>query len=321
MKSITLLSLLVVALQGGGDDDKQPLELRLRSAVSVRGLEVRISDLCEIPADAPNALALAGLRFAAAPQFGHARTVTRLDVVQALAAAGVPLASVKLVGADEASVQTAALEIPPTEMLDAATASLQALLALEGGDVEFEPPSNVRRVQAPPGREGQSLRARVRDAHTGPSMAVVDVEVLVDGVCYQRVPLTFRLQRFHQVLKTIGVIAKGTPLGPDNLQVVRQPMAQFTGQFLDRTEQVLGMLASRNLQGNQMLTLGDIVPPAAVHQGDLVTVVITRGNIKVVAKAMANHDAPLEGRVTLTNLSTRGLLSGIVHAPGLVVVP
>ena len=34
---------------------------------------------------------------------------------------------------------------------------------------------------------------------------------------------------------------------------------------------------------------------------------------------MANHDAPLQGRITLTNLQSRSQLSGVVHGPGLVV--
>ena len=35
---------------------------------------------------------------------------------------------------------------------------------------------------------------------------------------------------------------------------------------------------------------------------------------------MANHNAPLNGRIMLTNMNSRTQMSGIVHGPGLVVV-
>ena len=303
-----------------GGDETERTELRLRPVVSVRGVDVTIGELCEItPADA-STLPLAQLRFAKAPVHGYARTVSRTDVVQALAAAGVALAGVSVAGADEAVVQALALEVPQQEMLDAATASLQAQLALEGGDVEFEAPAQVRRVLAPPGRHSQELRARVRDSRTHGSSAVVDVEVLVDGESFKKVPLTFRLQRFHTVLKTVAALRAGEPLGPDNLALVREPLDQL-GLFLHRMDQIEGLIAARNLQANQRLTLGDTQPPAVVRKGDIVTVVLTKGRVKVTAKAMANHDAPLAGRITMTNVQSRSTLTGVVHGPGLVVVP
>jgi hypothetical protein len=49
--------------------------------------------------------------------------------------------------------------------------------------------------------------------------------------------------------------------------------------------------------------------------------VLTKGRVKVTARAIANHDAPLGGRVLLTNPTTRATLTGVVQGPGLVVVP
>ena len=47
---------------------------------------------------------------------------------------------------------------------------------------------------------------------------------------------------------------------------------------------------------------------------------LTRGRVKVTAKAIANEDAPIEGRIRLTNMNSRTQLTGVVHGPGLVVV-
>ncbi|MCU0864383.1 MAG: flagellar basal body P-ring formation chaperone FlgA [Planctomycetes bacterium] len=320
MKLFACIWLCLCAIGGGGDEkDKPRTELRLKAATSVRGLHVTIADLCELPATDGPAAAVGAVRFGPAPVHGYGRTISRTEVVQALAGAGIDVATVQFTGADEVVVQTVSVEIPAGELLDAATAALQAQLAVEGGDVEYEAPRNLRHVQAPPGRQSQDLRARVRGHRTGPNACVVEVEVLVDGEVGKTVPVAFKLQRFQPVLKTLAALRAGQPLGPDTVTQVREPMDQASGLFLTLPTQVDGMVAARNLQPGQRLTLGDIAPPALIHKGDIVTIVLTRGRVKVTAKAMANHDAPLQGRITLTNLQSRSQLSGVVHGPGLVV--
>lgn len=310
-----------LAWGGGGDENVEPkLELRLRPAVAVRGLDVTIGEMCEVLPAGADALAVAQIKFGPAPGGGYTRTVLRTEIVQAIAAAGRNVANCKLTGADEVVVQAVAVDVPPSEMLESATAALQALLAIEGGDVEYEAPQRLRQVQAPPGRQSQELRSRVRGNRTNPTGAVVDVEVLVDGEVHKRVPVQFKLQRFHSVLKTAGTVRAGTPLGPDNLVLAREPVAQVTGLYLDSFPQIEGLIAARNLQPNQRLTLADAAPPALIHKGEVCTVVLTRGRVKITARAMANHDAPLTGRITLTNLQSRSTLTGIVTGPGLVVV-
>jgi flagella basal body P-ring formation protein FlgA len=318
MKAIALLCSLLLATGGGDEKGKPVTPVKLKPSVAVRGLDVTIGELCELPADA-SGMALADIRFGNAPVNGHTRTVTRTEVVQSIAAAGVDITTVKVEG-DEVLVQAVVAEVPGQELMDAATNALQAQLAVEGGDVEYEIPNRVRQIQAPPGRRSQELRARVRGPRTGPTSAVVDVEILVDGESCKKVPVTFKLQRFQQILKTNGTVRAGAPLGPDVVALVREPLDHASALYLTRMDQVDGLIAARNLQGNQRLTLGDVAPPAVVRRGDVVTVVLTRGRVKVTAKALANHDAPLAGRITLTNIQSRATLTGVVHGPGLVVV-
>jgi flagellar basal body P-ring formation protein FlgA len=318
MKLLTILT-MIAAFGGEGDPPTKP-ELRLKPAASIRGLHVTIGDLCEISPLNAETVAISGIRFGPAPNNGYSRAVTRRDVIRALAGAGVQLATVNLTGGNEISVQGLATEIQQQDMLDAATSSLQAQLSTEGGDVEFTAPIRIRRIKAPPGRVSQDIRARVRDTKTGPTSAIVDIEIIVDGEVFKKIPIRYKLQRFHHILKTVGTIRKDTPLGPQNVELVREPMAQSSGLYLQRISQISGMNASRNLRSKQPITLGDMSPPAIIRRGDVVTVVLTRGRVKVTARAIANHDAPLEGRIQLTNMTSRSQLTGQVHGPGLVVV-
>ena len=318
MKLISILTLC--ALAGAEHDPPTKPDLRVKPATTVRGLHVTVGDLCEITPTNAQTLSISQLRFGPAPMNGFSRAVTRADLIQSLVANGVQLQTVTVSGSDEVLVQGVAIDVPQQDMLDAATTSLQALLTVEGGDVEIEEPRRVRYVKAPPGRVSQDLRARVRGNKSNLTSAVVDVEIIVDGEIFKTVPLRYKLQRFQQVLKTTGTVAKDQPLGPENITLSREPMAQATGMFLGDMDQVAGMCARRNLRANQRLTLGDIAPPALIHRGDIVTVVLTRGRVKVTAKAIADEDAPLAGRIRLTNMSSRTQLTGTVYGPGLVLI-
>lgn len=318
MKLISILTLC--ALAGAEHDPPTKPDLRVKPATTVRGLHVTVGDLCEITPTNAQTLSISQLRFGPAPMNGFSRAVTRADLIQSLVANGVQFQTITVSGSDEVLVQGVAIDVPQQDMLDAATTSLQALLTVEGGDVEIEEPRRVRYVKAPPGRVSQDLRARVRGNKSNLTSAVVDVEIIVDGEVFKTVPLRYKLQRFQQVLKTTGTVAKDQPLGPENTTLSREPMAQATGMFLGDMGQVAGMCARRNLRTNQRLTLGDIAPPALIHRGDIVTVVLTRGRVKVTAKAIADEDAPLAGRIRLTNMSSRTQLTGTVYGPGLVLI-
>ncbi|MEO6594066.1 MAG: flagellar basal body P-ring formation chaperone FlgA [Planctomycetota bacterium] len=316
----SIMFCFAIATSGDGKNGPEGVEVRLKPTVAVRGLHVTIGELCEIsPIDGP-ALALAQVKFGPAPIHGFTRTIGRTEIVQALAAAGQNVSLLKFTGATEIIVQSISVEVSIGEMLEAATAALQAQIAVEGGDIEFEPPTRLRQLQAPPGHTSQEIRARARGPRLGPNAAVVDIEILVDGETHKKFPVQFKLQRYHTVLKTAATIRAGTPLGPDNLTLTREAMDQITGLFLDTMPQIEGQVAARNLQAGQRLTLGDTAPPSLIHRGDVVTVVLTSGRVKITARAMANHDAPLAGRITLTNLQSRSTMTGIVTAPGLVVV-
>ena len=324
MIKLSTITLSLAAFFGGEHahslENGNDIEVRIRTGAMVRGTDVTIGELCEITPINRDTLELASIVFAPTPAGGRARKITRTEIVQALVAAGRDVGQISFAGPDEILIQPVRVEVPTTELLESATAALQALLEVEGGDVEFEAPLHMRRVDTPPGRRSRILAARVRGGRTSLSSAVVDVDVVVDGKKSKRIPVQFKLQRFHVLLKTTSVVRSGDKIGPHNLTVTREPLAQATGLYLTRFEDVQSMVASRNLQSGSRITLGDIAPPAIIRKGEIVTVVLTRGRIKVTTKAMANHDAAMAARISLTNMQSRGMLTGVVAAPGLVVI-
>jgi flagella basal body P-ring formation protein FlgA len=323
MNQMLAFAFTMLFAAGGGDQDKlqPPFELVLKSSVMVRSADVRIADLCEVNPAGEEAFRIGQVVFGKAPAAGYTRSVNRSEILQALAAAGHPAARFQLKGTSEVVVQCTFTEVPAQELTEAANTVLTAVLAAENAtDVDSELLTRVRHVQAPPGRQSLEVKARVRDGQTGQCSALVDVEILVDGERFKVLPVQYRLTRYQKVLKTTGAIRQGTPLGPENLVFSREKVAETQGLYLKDLDAVQGRIARRNLQGNQLLTMGDVSEPALIHRGELVTVVITRGRVKVTAKAVANHDAARGELVTLTNAQTRTQLTGVAEAAGTVVV-
>ncbi|MEI6128869.1 MAG: flagellar basal body P-ring formation chaperone FlgA [Planctomycetota bacterium] len=322
MHLLATISFLFAALTSGEDPKKAPFELTLKQSVLARGMHVAVGDIADISPANTDSLAIAKLRFGHTPVAGFARAITRSELLQSLVAAGHVAGEFQFKGANEALLQAIVIEVSPTELNETATIALQAVIGLEADcDVEFEVGTKMRAVQAPPGNRSQELRARVRGNSAGINSAVVDVEILVDGESFKTVPITFKLSRFRQVLKTAGTLRQGSPLGPENLVLAREKVAQATGMFLGSIEQVQGMVARRNLASGHLLMLGDVAPPAVIHSGEIVTVILTQGRVKLTMRAIANHDAALGEPLTLTNITSRAQIQGIASAAGTAVVP
>jgi len=308
------------APQGEPAPKAAAFEIELRANALVRGLDLRLSDLAEITPAGEDAQLVGAIKLGQAPMPGVVRTFTRHEFLQALVANGYSPASFKIRGAVESTVQSMVVAIGQTEFVDAAKNVLDAVLLQEGGDVEVELAAPIRIQQVQPGRKSQDLRARVRGGTTNPASAVVDVDVLVDGEVAKTVPVQWKLTRFHLVLKASQSIAAGIPIGPENCVVSRERVSQTTGLYLTSLEQATGLISKRSLQPNQLVMLTDVGQPAIVHRGDIVTVVLTKGRVKIETRGIANNDAGRGETVTVTSASSRSQLTGVAEASGTVVV-
>ena len=116
---LTVLLCASAAFGGGGDD----IEVRVRTGALVRGVDVKIGELCEITPINRDTLALADIVFAPSPAGGSSRTVTRTEIVQRIAAAGHDVGQFTFSGPTEIIVQPVRVEVPAAEMIDAASAA------------------------------------------------------------------------------------------------------------------------------------------------------------------------------------------------------
>ena len=308
--------------EGSGGEKPQKTQIVCKSRALIRGTRILVGDLVDILPPGEEAHRIGQIPFGLRPASGFSRIVTVHEILQCMVMAGEPAEGLEMKGAREVVVQPVHTEVKPQEIREAADLVLQVAIAQEQNvDVEIDLLTRLKHLRVPPGREGVDFKARVRDGQIGLSTAVVDLAILVDGEVYKTIPLQYKLRRYHQVLKVGRTIRKGEPLTQGNLDLVRQEIAQASGLYLESFEDVMGKVARRNLQPNRLLYLGDITDPAIVYRGQLVTVIATNGRVRVTVQGIANQDGAKGDIVSVTNQSSGGVISAVVHGPGVVVVP
>ena len=325
MLSILCAALLAFTASDGSSGGTQPvakIEIVCKPQALIRGTRILIADLADILPPGTAAHRLGQIPFGARPASGFSRVVSKHEILQCMVMAGEDAGRLEMKGALEVVVQPAYTEIRPQDIRDSAEVVLRAAIAEEQSEeVEFELVTRLKHMRVPPGRVGVDYRARVRDGQIGRTSALVDLSILVDDEVYKVVPLQYKLRRYHHVLKIGRTIRKNEPFTRGNLELVRQEVSQASGLYLQSYKEVLGKVARRNLQPNRVLYLGDVMEPAIVYRGQLVTVVAANRRVKVTIQGIATQNGAKGDVIYVTNQSTNRIISAVVYAPGVVVVP
>ena len=315
--------LLACTLLFGGGDGAQPAKVRIvaKADALVRGGEILLRDLAQVETDdAVLTDRLLEVSFGRRPSFGFTRVLSAHDVLQRLVREGLAAEQLAVAGAREIVVQPLFAVLQAQDLLDVAEPALRAAIELDAGDVEFELATPLRTLRVPPGRQSLDLRAKLRNGTLQQSAALVDVSIIVDGEAHEVVPVQFRLRRFAQVLVTTQPISRGQALGEHNVEVRRLEAGYTTSPWLGAADAVLGKVAGRDLRAGERLALGALADPAVIHRGDQVSLVSTKGRVKVTTKAVAQQDGAVGDRVTVTNLTSGKAVQAVVEGVGVVSV-
>lgn len=91
------------------------------------------------------------------------------------------------------------------------------------------------------------------------------------------------------------------------------------GYFIDH-QQVIGNLARRSLQANQVITPNQISAPPMVRRGEQVVIIATSGSISVRMPGEALSDGALGQQIRVRNTRSQKIVHARVIAPGQVEV-
>ncbi len=100
--------------------------------------------------------------------------------------------------------------------------------------------------------------------------------------------------------------------------LVRKP-TDIAGALSDMTD-IVGLEARVVLYAGRPIRSGDVGPPAIVSRNDLVTLVFTKGPLRIVAEGRALGRGAIGETVRAMNTGSRMTVTGTIMANGLIEV-
>jgi len=226
-------------------------------------------------------------------------------------------------------------------MRSAALVLLIAAAAAAGGDARRVPGAELRRgaVEFARGRMGPeariepgpppadlevpaagALELRYELALPGEPRGdvVVRASALVDGREAASAVVALTVRVFADVLVAARDLARGEPLGPADLRRVTLETTRMRGRTLsaflpDRT-------LRRALREGSVVLEEDLVPVVLVKRGELVTMRLQRGPLRLAARGQARSDGTRGSVIAVMNVDTKRVIQARVAGPQLVEV-
>jgi len=302
-------------------------EIRLRGECQPAGSLVRLSDLADITAvEADQAATLGELELFPVPPRGQNRVIRSREVQDALSLLGLNLAEHRFSGASQTRVQgrprtlpaaprvTALSRVPRQQAEDRVRAVLCQWLRDEidpepAWEVAFELSEEQRTMVA----SSPELVVEDRDLQ-GPDEMTFRL-ASGEGRQATRFQVPAKVSLSPGVARAVRPLAKGTIVTEADIEVVPQNTATATRQGLAGPDVVLGAELTRAVLADQFLTVQDVRQPLLVRKGELVTVYVLSGGIRIRTEARAQQEGSRGEAITVESLLTRQRFTATVVGP------
>ncbi|MDX1291805.1 MAG: flagellar basal body P-ring formation chaperone FlgA [Hyphomonas sp.] len=109
------------------------------------------------------------------------------------------------------------------------------------------------------------------------------------------------------------VIRAGDTVTPANISTE-------TGELVESDNPLIGREVRRTVYVGQELSMDDTRPPRLVRRNQLVTVKFVSGALEITTTGRAMSEATVDESVSILNLSSKKIVSGIVQKDGWVLV-
>jgi len=183
-------------------------------------------------------------------------------------------------------------------------------IALDGGDLEFDLPTDVENSVAVSAINFDPNSSRFAAVLVAPADGPPVIQRNVFGTVYEmaQIPVPKRL------------ISAGETIVAEDLEWQSVHLARLSGNSLTDAEQLIGRMAKRPLKAGQILRQSDVVVSPAIRKNDLIRLVVKSGQMTLSVQGKALQDAALGQTIRVVNVNSNRQLSGTVIDAGTVAV-
>ena len=146
------------------------------------------------------------------------------------------------------------------------------------------------------------------------------VDVRIDGKEYDTISLSGQVDVFDQVVHAAGSLRRGTVLTLRDLFVKRSNISNIHGGYLEDPKYAVGLALRTGVSRNKVIEQDMLEKPPLVRSGDIVSMIINKGNLSIHASGIAMGDGRLKEHIRVENISSGKKVHGLVSDQGEVTV-
>lgn len=290
------------------------INIELKDRVLLPKKQIVMGDLAVITShDDAVTQRISDIKMGHTPWPGNTLRVGKDIFYMRLSAEGVNLADVSFGGnTDAVTVDVESVTFTGQEIAERAKAYLYSRLPwdYENFSVELERlPSDVI---VPMGQSEPIIKISDTDSIKDRGPVQLRVSVIVDGKVFTKFRVFFRVHIFEDVVLVKKQLRRLEVLSEDDLYIKRTETTKLGGLTFGSIEDLVGKRTIRPIRPYSVVTFDMVETPPAIRKGDVIKMLVKKGNFMVTAKGISNEDGKKGDVIRVKNYDSKKQLYGKV---------
>jgi len=312
---ITILLILAIRASAYGATTTARVTFKPEAEVQPGG-SVTVNDIAAIQAPADLAGRIARLSIARAPLAGQSRTLTAGYIKQMIARAE-PKSTISVAGPDRIRVTGISSKVTGEELVEAARNFATESTPKDGREYEISVDPISREVIVP-GGGAVSIRPEFISGSMRAGLNPVRLSVDVDDRGITTVYASVRVKVTATVLVATDQLQKDGELTTGNTIWDKRDISKFPNAIIDKGDK--GYVARKTIKPGAVITSNDVALPAAIKQGDTISLVVRCGGVLLQTSAEAKQTGSVGDTIRVASPVSTGEVRAKIIEPGLAEI-
>ncbi|MGD9949506.1 MAG: flagellar basal body P-ring formation chaperone FlgA [Desulfobulbus sp.] len=141
----------------------------------------------------------------------------------------------------------------------------------------------------------------------------------VDGQPAGNCVVRGRLAALAEVTVAATALRKGEIISERNIRLEKRDLTGLDDPFVKKA-QIIGLEAARTITAGTVLDHDNIIAPAIIRNGEMVTIIARKGAMQLTTKGLAKENGRLGETIRVKNISSNKVIYCRVDRPGVVSV-
>lgn len=298
-------------------DKALALDITFQKNVQVSADHILLGDIALFSEKSSLSSELSAQVVSSSPEPGQAIILDGREVIrEMLRKTNIPH-STRWLGAAAIDVERPGDEITATDIQNAIDRFIKkAAQRLPEAEISFTPKQPPHSFFVPKGKREIEAIPSDPDIIGSSTFTII---IRVDGKVRSNSTINGKLTAIAKVPVTREAIARGSQITPADIAMVKQDITPLKLPLLTRRD-VLGKMARHALKKGSVVEARDIQQPPLVQKGQLVRILLNRGELHLTATGVARTAGIRNQTIRVQNLNSRKLIYCRVTAPGIVEV-